>query len=70
MKKNNKLSITDYPDIWKVILLLSMSKFLVDNKQHMSFVSKSMAIRRLMKAIDDYYLNAFLSEFDKAIKVI
>ena len=70
MKKRKKLSITDYPDIWKVILLLSLSKFLVDNKQHMSFISKRFDILCLIKAIDNYYLNAFSPEFDKAIKVV
>lgn len=69
LKKKKELELTDYCGIWKVILLLLLSKSIAeDDKVHSMFQKNNMT--QLMRAIDEYYMNAFSPEIVTALKII
>lgn len=69
LKKRNQLDISGYVDIWKTILLLLLAKSVTDNDKVISEHNKSNHAN-LMKAIDEYYHNAFSPEIISAFKII
>ncbi len=69
LKKDKQLKLTDYTGIWKVILLLILSKSITDNDKVISPFNRS-GIEKLNAAIDDYYMNAFSPEIITALKII
>lgn len=62
LKQQKHLSLSDYTNIWQVIILLLLSKS-IDEKEldHFSF-SKPFKLRKIMQAVDDYYHHAFSPE--------
>ena len=69
LKKNKKLDLTGYVGVWKVILLLLLSKSISEKDKVMSKFNKSN-IDKLNEAIDEYYMNAFSPEITNIMKVI
>lgn len=69
LKKKKDLELTDYAGIWKVILLLLLSKSITEDDKIISLFTKSK-INHLMKAIDEYYMNAFSPEIVTALKIV
>lgn len=69
LKKSKKLELTDYVGIWKVIILLILSKSIAEGDMVNSLFNKN-SINMLMKAIDEYYMNAFSPEIITALKII
>lgn len=69
LKKKKELELTDYTGIWKVILLLLLSKSITEDDKINSPFSKSN-LNQLMKAIDEYYMNAFSPEIVTALKIV
>ncbi len=69
LKKKKELELTDYTGIWKVILLLLLSKSITEDDKINSLFSKSN-LNQLMKAIDEYYMNAFSPEIVTALKIV
>ena len=69
LKKEKCLTLTDYEGIWKVILLLLISSGISEKDINSSLLTAS-PLKNLLKAIDDYYLNAFHPEVITALKII
>lgn len=69
LKKSKQLEITDYTGIWKVIILLILSKNIMDGDKMHSLFNKS-TINLLMKAVDEYYMDAFSPEIITALKIV
>lgn len=69
IKKQKNLELSDYVGIWKVILLLIISKSIKEDDTVISAFNKSN-LRALIKAIDEYYANAFSPEIITALKIV
>lgn len=69
LKRSKKLELTDYVGIWKVIILLILSKNIVEEDNRTPLLKKN-TINKLMKAIDEYYMNAFSPEIITALKIV
>ncbi len=69
LKKTKRLELTDYTGIWKVIILLLLSKNITEDDKIKSVFNKSN-INKLMKAIDEYYMDAFSPEIMTALKIV
>ena len=67
MKTNQHLMLSDYNQIWKVILLLLISR---EIKKCINYSNPINRFVELDKAIDNYYENAFTPEILKAIEFI
>jgi len=69
LKKSKNLDLTGYVGIWKVILLLLLSKNVSEQDKVVSIFNKSN-INDLNCAIDEYYMNAFSPEITNVMKVM
>lgn len=71
MKIREHLTLSDYIDIWKVIIYLLLSKKITDYEP-VGFLSypKSIKFRSLNAAVEEYYAKAFSPEIIHAIKFI
>lgn len=69
LKKTKQLELTDYVGIWKVILLLLLGKGIDENDKEKILFNKSN-LNQLMRAIDEYYMNAFSPEIVTALKIV
>ena len=69
LKQQKNLDLTGYVGIWKVILLLLISKSITDNDKVVTAFTKS-GIDEILAAIDDYYMNAFSPEIINVMKFI
>lgn len=69
LKKKQHIDISGYVDIWKTILLLLLAKSITDNEKTKSPFIKTKH-SQLMKAIDEYYHNAFSPEIISALRII
>lgn len=69
LKNKKQLELTDYTGIWKVILLLLLSKSITENDKASSLFNKNN-LNQLMKAVDEYYMNAFSPEIVTALKIV
>ncbi len=68
LKKEKKLEVSSYGDIWKVILQLLLSNFVTDNRNVVMALRRSK-IEEVMNAINEYYYNAFSPEINTALKI-
>lgn len=69
LKKNQHLTLSDFNNIWKVILLLLISHQIKEN-ENSSIIDKLMNYSKfsiLNQAIDEYYYGAFSPEINQAI---
>lgn len=69
LKQSGKIDISGYTDIWKVILLLLVSKQIVDSETAVASFFKS-DIKTIMHAIEEYYNKAFSPEIITAFKIV
>jgi len=69
LKKNNHLHLSGYQNIWKVVLLLLISGYIVDNheKKWWELFDK---FDKLKKIIDEFYSKAFSPEMLTAISFV
>lgn len=70
LKKERQLQLSDYSDIWKVILLLLLARSVKSEELDHNPFSKNRKIKALMQAIDDYYANAFSPEIIYALGIV
>lgn len=68
MKKAKNLSLSDYTNIWKVILYLLMAQQIQEREIDNSFFGFSSKFKDLKKAIDEYYQHSFSPEIIYAIQ--
>ena len=67
LKKNNFLSISDYEDVWRVILLLLICE---EVRQREAAGILGLKLIQVNKAIDAFYNNAFNPEIQYAINIV
>ncbi len=70
LKQEKQLQLSDYTSIWKVIILLLLSRSIKSEELDHNPFTKSLRIRALNQAVDDYYANAFAPEIIYALNWI
>lgn len=70
LKKERHLDLSDYANIWKVILYLLLSQQIKDSEGNKSFLSRFVKFKQLKQAIDEYYLHAFSPEIIYALQFV
>lgn len=70
LKKIESLTVSDYVDIWKVILLMIISKEVSEDTSLVSRVYNGWKFGAVRKAIASYYSNAFSPEIPQALKFV
>lgn len=70
MKKERNLQLSDYTNIWKVIILLLCSKHIYEKEGKESLIKKYVTFRSVNKAIDDYYDGAFSPEIMNVMEFV
>lgn len=68
LKEQRDLILSDYTDVWKVILLLLMSDKIYKTEDRSVFNGKSFS--KLKEAIDEFYYSAFKPEIKSAIEFV
>lgn len=68
LKKEKHLDLSDYTNIWRVIILLMLSKQIAEKEQ--GILPKFLKFRSLNNAIDEYYLHAFSPEILHALQFV
>ena len=63
LKKSNNLTLSDYTDIWKVIIYFLIANAVYDTAGSIEFLSKYKKFKGLRLAIEEYYSHAFLPRF-------
>lgn len=70
LKEKKHLQLSDYTNIWKVILYLLFSKHIKDSEGS-TFISRHISkFNALTKAIDEYYNEAFSPEIEQALQFV
>ncbi|WP_349970949.1 P-loop ATPase, Sll1717 family [Pseudomonas caspiana] len=70
LKKEKNLNLSDYTNIWKVIILLLISRHVYETEGKETLINKYIKFRAVNKAIDDYYDGAFSPEIMNAIEFV
>lgn len=73
LKKEHHLIVSDYESVWEMILLLIMSKKIIDDESnilHKISNGKFGKFKKLTQAIDEYFLNSFNPEVASAIQMV
>ena len=70
LKKEKNLNLSDYTNIWKVIILLLISRHVYETEGKETLISKYIKFRAVNRAIDDYYEGAFSPEIMNAIEFV
>lgn len=73
LKKENHLLFSDYNTIWEMILLLLISKKIIDNESgllHKITSGKFGKFKKLNEAIDEYFMKSFDPEVESAIQMV
>ncbi len=68
LKTAKHLDLSDYTNIWKIILYLLISEQIASHESGASFYTQFKKFRNLKSAIDEYYKNAFTPEILYAIQ--
>jgi hypothetical protein len=68
MKRSRHLTLSDYTNIWKIIIYLLIAEQITAREGNNSFWNKFDKFRNLKAAIDEYYKNAFSPEIIYAIQ--
>jgi hypothetical protein len=70
LRKANNLYLSDYADIWKVIIYLLSCEAIYKAAGNAQFLIKYSKFRALRKAIDEYNNNAFSPEIATALQFV
>lgn len=70
LKQEKHLELSDYTNIWKVILYLLLAKEIQEKEKTLPILGKYLKFHNLNKAIDDYYAQAFSPEIMYAINIV
>jgi len=70
LKTKKHLELSDYTNIWNVIILLLLAKNIGKSELDHSPFSKPAKLKALLKAIDEYYLHAFSPEIISVLNFI
>lgn len=69
LKSERHLGLSDYTDIWKVIVYLLIAQQISD-KEKSTILSTFSKFRDIKKVVDEYYANAFSPEIISALHLI
>lgn len=70
LKEKEHLVLSDYTDIWKVILVLLLSQSIKRRERSSRIMGNIAKFRGINKAIDEYYSNAFSPEIQYALNFV
>ncbi len=70
LKKEKNLNLSDYTNIWKVIILLLISKHIYETEGKENLLNKYIKFKAVNQAIDAYYKDAFSPEIMNAIEFV
>ena len=70
MKKEKHLQLSDYSNIWKVIILLLVSQDIEKKEIDSSKFSKNARLQAIKSAVDEYYSKAFSPEIVSALSLV
>lgn len=70
LKKENHLTLTDYTNIWKVLIYLLISQQIQKREKDTTIFSKFSKFKPLQDAINSFYKSAFTPEIIYALNVI
>ncbi len=70
LKKDRHLVLSEYSDIWKVILLLLLSQRIKETEKSSPILGNLTKFRNINKAVNEYYSNAFSPEIQYALNFI
>lgn len=70
LKKDNHLQLSDYQNVWKVILFLLLANRIRTIESENSIFKSSSSFDALQNAIDEYYINAFSPEIINALNFV
>ena len=70
MKRRNSLDLSDYADVWMVILMLLFAGLLSPKDIDDNIVSRSIRFNAIKKACEDFYKTAFSPEIAQAIRFV
>ncbi len=69
LKERQNLTLSDYTDIWKVIIYLLLAEYIIRHESG-SFLASFGRLRALKEAMDEYYQSAFSPEIMYAINMV
>jgi hypothetical protein len=67
LKTTRHLNLSDYTNIWKVILMLLLSELITNKELKHPILQRFSKFRALKVSVDEFYLNAFSPEILSAI---
>ena len=67
LKKSKHLNLSDYTNIWKVILMLLLSELITKREIKHPLLQRFSKFKALKDSVDEFYLNAFSPEILSAI---
>jgi hypothetical protein len=70
LKKEKHLTLTEYTNIWKVLIYLLLSQQIKKGEKESVFLSKFSKFKPLQEAIDIFYKSAFSPELIYALNII
>lgn len=70
LKNDNHLQLSDYTNIWKVLIYLLLAEYIPESEKSHSIFNVSDQFEALKKAINEYYLNAFSPEIINALNFV
>lgn len=70
LKNEKHLTLSDYTNIWKVLILLLLSKQIDKGENNFSQIRNYKEFAKLKEAIDTFYMNAFSPEILNAFNII
>nr|WP_319269106.1 hypothetical protein [uncultured Draconibacterium sp.] len=70
LKKENHLTLTDYTNIWKILIYLLLSQQIQKREKATTVFSKFSKFKPLQDAIDSFYKSAFTPEIIYALNII
>ena len=70
LKKEKHLVLSDYTDIWKVILLFLLSQHIKERERSSRILGNITKFRNINKAIEEYYSGAFSPEIQYALNFV
>ncbi|WP_317064964.1 P-loop ATPase, Sll1717 family [Methanoculleus caldifontis] len=69
LKQENQLSLSDYRDIWEIIIYFLISQQILENEEP-NFISKYLKFKQLQDIMREFFKSAFSPEIPFAIKLV
>lgn len=67
MKAKKQLTLSDYTNVWKVILMLLLSEFITERELKFPLLRSFSKFNALKKSVDEFYMDAFSPEILSAM---